>query len=78
MDQMIVPTFTLQIVGKGTMLGFVGTPIERLKILNGRKREMRERRERKRERERERERKVRINEIQRTHLKINDKEYLLR
>ena len=26
----------------------------------------------------ERERKVRINEIQRTHLKINDKEYLLR
>ena len=43
MDQMIVPTFTLQIVGKGTMLGFVGTPIERLKILNGRKREMRER-----------------------------------
>ena len=43
MDQMIVPTFTLQIVGKGTMLGFVGTPIERLKILNGRKREMRKR-----------------------------------
>ena len=49
------------------MLGFVGTPIERLKILNGRKRGMRER-----------DRKVRINEIQRTHLKINDKEYLLR
>ena len=42
MDQMIVPTFTLQIVSKGTMLGFVGTPKERLKILNGRKREMRE------------------------------------
>ena len=43
MDQIIVPTFTLQIVSKGTMFGFVGTPIERLKILNGRKREMRER-----------------------------------
>ena len=43
MDQIIVPTFTLQIVSKGTMLGFVGTPIERLKILNGRKREIRER-----------------------------------
>ena len=45
MDQIIVPTFTLQIVSKGTMFGFVGTPIERLKILkkNGRKRNERER-----------------------------------
>ena len=44
MDQMIVPTFTLQIVSKGTMLGFVGTPIERLKILKKTGgREMRER-----------------------------------
>ena len=44
MDQIIVPTFTLQIVSKGTMLGFVGTPIERLKTLKkAGGREMRER-----------------------------------
>ena len=51
MDQIIVPTFTLQIVSKGTMLGFIGIPIERLKSLK---------KNRKKRNERERERKVRI------------------